>query len=74
VGTQTIKNPGASPIPFEVDYTASDIQLPHHVRIEARIEYGGKLRLMSGHTHQVTPTNANEPFALTVSALGGAAP
>jgi uncharacterized lipoprotein YbaY len=74
VGNQTIKNPGTSPIPFEIDYTASDIQLPHHVRIEARIEYGGKLRLMSGRNHQVTPTNANESFALTVSPLSGAGP
>ena len=74
VGTQTIKNPGASPIPFAIDYTASDLQLPHHVRIEARVEYGGKLRLMSGHSHVVTPDNASQPFSLTVSPLGGAGP
>ncbi len=74
VGTQTIRHPGVSPIPFEIDYTASDLEVPHRVRIEARIEYGGKLRLMSGHTHQVTSANARQPFALTVSELSGAGP
>jgi uncharacterized lipoprotein YbaY len=70
VGSQTIKNPGASPIPFAIDYTASDIQLPHHVRIEARLGYGGKLQMMSGHTHLVTPDNANESFTLNLTPLG----
>ena len=75
VTEQTIARPAAGQsLAFQLDYQAADIQPPHHARLEARVSYGGQLRLMSGRTSLVTPANAGQPFRVPLGPLGGAAP
>ncbi len=74
---QTIRQPPAGkPIPFQIDYKAEEIRPPHNVRLDALIEYSGRLRLMSssiGRVNNVTPENADTPFTLKLAELSGTA-
>ena len=76
LGEQTIKQPGKSPVAFQIDYRAEDIQPPHDARLDVRIAYGGRLRLTSSQrattASLVSPRNAAQPFTLNVSGLSGA--
>jgi uncharacterized lipoprotein YbaY len=75
--SQTIERPGKSPVAFQIDYRAEDIRPPRRVRVEARIAFGGRLRLRTNTTTSVglvTPDNAAQPVALIVSPIAGAAP
>jgi uncharacterized lipoprotein YbaY len=72
---RTLAQPGAQPVAFQLAYKAEEIQPPHRARLEARISYGGRLRLISNRQRNfVTTSNAAGTFALTVDPLGGTAP
>jgi uncharacterized lipoprotein YbaY len=73
----TIERPGKSPVAFQIYYRAEDIRPPRRVRNEARIAFGGRLRLRSNTTTSVglvTPDNAAQPITLTVYPITGAGP
>ncbi len=59
IGSQTINNPGPTPVHYKIDYTASDEQLQFGLNIEARVSYGGKLRLYNANQFNVKLENAN---------------
>jgi uncharacterized lipoprotein YbaY len=76
---RTLAHPGASPATLELFYRAKDIQPPHRARVEARVAWGGQLRLRSNSIIStsaglVTPENAARTVALTVSPISGAGP
>ncbi len=76
---RTLAHPGASPVTLELFYRAEDIQPPHRARVEARVAWGGRLRMSSKSLTAtsaglVTPENAARPVALTVSSLADAGP
>jgi uncharacterized lipoprotein YbaY len=77
ISSQTIARPGASPVAFQIDYKAEDIRPPRRAWVEARVSFGGRLRLRSNAlnaTGLVTPENASRPVALAVNPIAGAAP
>jgi uncharacterized lipoprotein YbaY len=69
IGSQTINNPGPNPVHYRIDYTASDEQLMHGYNIEARISYGGKLRLYNANQFNVKLDNANTPRDIYVNSV-----
>jgi uncharacterized lipoprotein YbaY len=66
---QTIKVTGPGPISFRLEYTASDDMLRHGLTLEARISFGGRVRLRTVNRRAVTLGNANDPHAVRVEAV-----
>ena len=79
IDQRTLAHPGASPATLELFYRAEDLQPPHRARVEARVAWGGRLRLRSNSVIStaeglVTPENAARPVALKVNPLADAGP
>lgn len=69
LGEQTIKAPAAGPVPFRIDYNADDELLRHGLNLDARISYGGRVRLRTVTTRAVTLGNAADPHEVWVEAV-----
>lgn len=69
LGEQAIRAPASGPIPFRIEYTADDNQLNHGLNLEARISYGGRVRLRTIITRAVTPGNATDRHEVWVEAV-----
>ncbi len=67
LGSQTIKNPGAFPVDFRVEYVAQDEVLRHGLNIEARVSWGGKVRYYNLNSYAVTLGNASDPHRVSVN-------
>ena len=63
--TQTLGAPTDRPVPFRIEYQASDNVLRHGVNVDARISYGGKVRFRTVQAHLMTL--ASSPFAHEVA-------
>ena len=61
---QQISVVGTSPVAFQLNYKAEDIQPPKRARIDARLAVDGKLRFYTMTAYPVTPGNAGSPFEL----------
>jgi len=59
LGEQTITSPAGAPVAFSISYHADDDLLRHGLNLEARISYGGKVRLHTANAHVLTLANAN---------------
>jgi uncharacterized lipoprotein YbaY len=70
LGSQTIKNPTAVPVPFRVEYWADDDALRRGLNLEVRVSVGGKLRYYNLNNHVVTLGNAAETHRINVSPVG----
>jgi uncharacterized lipoprotein YbaY len=70
LGAQTINNPGASPIPFRVEYQAVDDLLRVGLNIEVRVSYGGKVQYYNRNHYAVTLGNASDSHRITVDRSG----
>ena len=66
LGEQEIKNPGAQPLDFRIEYRVEDAVLRRQVNLEARISIGGKLVYYSHLAHPILPTNAGSPHRIAV--------
>lgn len=66
---QTIKPTVAGPVPFRLEYIADDGMLRHGLNIEARISYGGRVRLRTVNSRAITPGNATKPQEVWVEAV-----
>ena len=64
LGSQTIKNPGTSPVAYKIEYTAEDDLLRRGLNIEARISYGGRLRLYNVNEVSVKLSNVSDPHTV----------
>lgn len=51
----------SEPIPFQIEYSATDTELRHGLNLEARISHDGKVRHRTIHAHVVTLASA--PFS-----------
>ena len=69
LGEQTIKAPAAGPVPFRIEYSADDALLRHGLNLEARISYGGRVRLRTVNTRAVTAGNATDRHEVWVEAV-----
>jgi uncharacterized lipoprotein YbaY len=70
LGSQTIKNPGAAPISFRVEYRAEDEVLRRGLNVEARVSVGGKVRYYNLNRYVVTLGNASDPHRIYVNPVG----
>jgi uncharacterized lipoprotein YbaY len=70
LGSQTIRDPGASPVSFRVEYVAEDDLLRHGLNIEARVSWGGRVRYYNMNGYAVTLGNAADPHRIVVNAVG----
>lgn len=66
LGSQTIRNPGVSPIPFRVEYRAEDDVLRRGLNIEARVSFGGKVQYFNRNNYAVTLGNAADTHRISV--------
>ncbi|MDB6167723.1 MAG: hypothetical protein JWM88_587 [Verrucomicrobia bacterium] len=71
LGEATLPHPGPPPIPFQVEYRASDDQLMHQVTVDVRISFGGKLQFHSVGGNPVTLGNFDDTHVIKVEAAGG---
>jgi uncharacterized lipoprotein YbaY len=70
LGEQTIKAPAPGPVPFRIEYQAPDSLLRHGLNLEARISYGGQVRLRTVMVRAVTLGNATDPHDVSVQPVG----
>ena len=70
LGTQTLRNPGAAPIAFRVEYRAEDELLRRGLNIEVRISYGGRVRYFNRTQYALTLGNAANEHRITVNPTG----
>jgi|CZKI01.1.fsa_nt_gi uncharacterized lipoprotein YbaY len=70
LGTQTLRNPGAAPIAFRVEYRAEDELLRRGLNIEVRISYGGRVRYFNRNQYALTLGNAANEHRITVNPTG----
>jgi uncharacterized lipoprotein YbaY len=66
LGEQTIKAPTAGPVAFRIEYRADDALLRHGLNLDARISYGGRVRLRTVNTRAVTLGNATDMHEIWV--------
>lgn len=69
LGSQTLKNPGSTPIGFRVVYRAEDDVLRRGLNIEARVSVDGKVRYFNMNHYALNFGNAAEPHRITVSPI-----
>ena len=67
LGEQTIRNPAQQPVPFRLEYTATDEQLSRGLNIEARVAYGGRVRYSNRDSFAITLTNVSDSHRITVN-------
>jgi uncharacterized lipoprotein YbaY len=70
LGSQTIRNPGAAPVLFRVEYRAVDDVLRRGLNVEVRVSWGGKVRYFNMNGHAVTFGNAADTHRITVNPVG----
>ena len=71
LGETTIEHPGTPPVPFRVEYRATDQQLMHQVVVDARISFGGKLHFHTVGGHPVTLGNFSDTHVVKVEPTSG---
>ncbi len=69
IAEQIIKAPAPGPIPFRLEYTASDDLLRHGLNLEARISYGGRVRMRTVNFRAVTLGNSTDMHEVRVEAV-----
>jgi len=67
LGDQEIHSPGATPVPFRIEYQAEDALLRRGLNLEARISYAGKVRYFNVNQVAVTLRNASDPHQVMVN-------
>jgi uncharacterized lipoprotein YbaY len=67
---QTIRAPGAAPVPFRLEFRANDELLRHGLNLEARISYGGKVRFRTVDAYLVTLSSLGRDHELWVAVAG----
>jgi uncharacterized lipoprotein YbaY len=69
LGETTIEHPATTPIPFRVEYHATDEQLMRRVSVDVRISFGGKLHFHTVGGNPVTLGNFNDTHVIRVVPL-----
>ena len=70
LGEQRIKAPPAPPIPFRIDYRATDDQLSAGLKVEARVSVGGTVRWFNRNSYSINLNNVGDPHTITVDPAG----
>jgi uncharacterized lipoprotein YbaY len=70
LGSQTIANPGSTPVSFRVEYRAEDDVLMRGLNIEVRVSYGGKVQYYNRNRYAVSLGNATDSHRITVERSG----
>lgn len=64
VAEQTIRNPGASPVAYRIEYRAEDDVLRRGLTIEVRISYGGRVQLFNSNQYSLTLADVKDPHPI----------
>ena len=70
LGEQTINHPDGPPVPFRIEYSATDAQLRHGLNIEARVSYGGTVRFYNVNGYALTLAKVADPHEVWVNQAG----
>ncbi len=70
LGEQTVSHPDAPPVPFRIEYTATDAQLRRGLIIEARVSFGGTVRFYNVNGYALTLTKASDPQEVWLNPAG----
>jgi uncharacterized lipoprotein YbaY len=70
LGEQTISNPGPPPVPFRIEYSATDDQLRAGLKLEARVSVGGKVRWFNVNSYSINLDNVGEARSVSVDPAG----
>lgn len=66
LGEQQIHAPAAVPVPFRLEFKASDAELRRGLNIEARISWGGKVRFRTVESQVITLATIAQPQVVWV--------
>lgn len=69
LGEQTIHSPGQVPVPYRIEYTATDEQLRRGLNIEARIAFGGRVQYSNQSSFAIVLANVSDPHPVLVNAV-----
>ena len=69
VAEQVIRSPSGMPVPFRIEYRASEATMQRGLNIAARISWDKRLRFRTMSAQVVTLATANEPQTVWVEAL-----
>jgi uncharacterized lipoprotein YbaY len=69
IAVQTIQRATSSPLAFSLECKVEDLLPPKHVRIEARISVGGKLRYASINAVPITASRVDHPFEIWIESV-----
>ena len=67
IGETTVQAAGAPPVPFTINYKASDIEPPKRVQLVVRVSVDGKLRYYNIDSYAVSPMNADRTVRVWVT-------
>lgn len=67
LGEQVIHGPGQPPIPFRIEFTATDPMLRAGLNVEARVSYGGRVRFFNVNSYAVTLSNVADRHTVWVN-------
>ncbi len=70
LGSQTVRNPGAAPVDFRLEYRAEDEVLRRGLSIEARVSYGGKVQYYNVNRYAVNLGSVSDPHRISVVPVG----
>ena len=70
LASQTISNPGTSPVAYRIEYRAVDDQLRHGLNVDARVSYDGRVRLFNHQQVVITLRDADSPHEVSVEPVG----
>lgn len=70
LGSQTLQNPGSTPVAFRIEYRAEDEVLRRGLNIEGRISYGGKVRFYNVDQYVVTLATASSEHDVLLNPAG----
>jgi uncharacterized lipoprotein YbaY len=70
LGSQTITNPGSTPVSFSVEYRAEDDLLIKGLNIDVRVSFGGKVQYYNRYRYAVSLGNATDTHRITVDRSG----
>ena len=60
----TLRHPGASPVPFKIEYRAEDEELRHGLNIEVRVSFGGHMQMFNSNQYSLGLTDFKDPHVV----------
>ena len=69
LGEQTIRAPGAVPVPFHVEFSAEDSLLRHGLNLDVRVSFDGRLRYRNVNAYLLTLSSITRNHEIWLEAV-----